>query len=334
MSYKSNVFNVMIVSPCDVDPYRHKVRDVVHEWNDLYSEYFGIALMPIGWESHTFPEMGAPPQAIINRQILEKCDLLVAIFWTRLGTPTAEYPSGAVEEIERHMAAGKPTMIYFCEATPENIIEGISQFEKVEEFRKKCESRGLLQYIHNLNEFENKFTKQLPRTIVKNFKSDFITHEVITSATNSNGLIKQISLEGNKAVATRELEEAMMTEPGTIVSSASVKVDAKQIQAVYRKHGFAALVSDVKLEADGTLQYVILEGRVSEIKIEGLEEVDESFVRDMISTRPNDYFEQRRFSKDLNRIYDTGRFSDVTYKITDEPTKGGFLILSITLKEK
>lgn len=57
--------------------------------------------------------MGASPQEIINNQILDKCDFLVGVFWTRIGTATTEYASGTVEEIEKHIAADKPAMLYF-----------------------------------------------------------------------------------------------------------------------------------------------------------------------------------------------------------------------------
>lgn len=60
--------------------------------------------------------MGDRPQAIINKQLLEQSDLLVAVFWTRLGSPTGATNSGTVEEIEEHLAAKKPTMLYFSSA--------------------------------------------------------------------------------------------------------------------------------------------------------------------------------------------------------------------------
>ena len=52
-------------------------------------------------------------QEVISRQLLKDCDLLVAAFWTRLGSRTGKSPSGTVEEIEEHLEAGKPAMIYF-----------------------------------------------------------------------------------------------------------------------------------------------------------------------------------------------------------------------------
>ncbi|MCV5191608.1 hypothetical protein OFC03_30125, partial [Escherichia coli] len=64
-------------------------------------------------ESHSSPEMGASAQTIINNQVLDKCDLLIGVFWTRIGTATSEYSSGTVEEIEKHINTGKPAMLYF-----------------------------------------------------------------------------------------------------------------------------------------------------------------------------------------------------------------------------
>src|SRR5471030_2439313 len=114
MPYKAKVIKVMIATPSDVAEERRVIRDTVYEWNYVHSEDKDLVLMPVGWESHASPSMGERPQAIINKQVLENCDLLIAAFWTRLGTPTGKASSGTVEEIEEHLKAGKPAMIYFC----------------------------------------------------------------------------------------------------------------------------------------------------------------------------------------------------------------------------
>ena len=111
MSYISKVFNVMIASPGDAASERTIIRDVIYEWNAVHSESRNIVLMPIGWESHSSPEMGSSAQEITNKQVLDKCDFLVGVFWTRIGTATSEYASGTVEEIEKHISSGKPAML-------------------------------------------------------------------------------------------------------------------------------------------------------------------------------------------------------------------------------
>lgn len=113
--------------------------------------------------------MGDRPQALINRQVLRNCDLLVAIFWTRLGSPTGASASGTVEEIEEHLAAGKPAMIYFSAAPvrPDSVNE--EQYRALKEFRAKCQSRGLIEEFESLSEFREKFARQLAHTILREF---------------------------------------------------------------------------------------------------------------------------------------------------------------------
>jgi hypothetical protein len=116
MPYKATVIPVMIASPSDVLEAREVAREVILEWNYINSQSTQVVIMPVGWETHSSPELGSRPQELINKRILAHCDLLVGIFWTRLGTPTGGAPSGTVEEIERHLEAGKPAMIYFSSA--------------------------------------------------------------------------------------------------------------------------------------------------------------------------------------------------------------------------
>jgi len=116
MSFDAKVFKVMIASPSDIIKEREIIREVLSKWNAANSELRGIVLLPVGWETHSTPEMGDHPQKIINKQILKECDLLVGVFWTRIGTSTGDYPSGTVEEIEEHIKTGKPAMIYFSSA--------------------------------------------------------------------------------------------------------------------------------------------------------------------------------------------------------------------------
>ena len=108
MAYRAKVVKVMIASPGDVSAERQVIRNVIQEWNYTHSEDKNLVLMPVGWESHATPSMGERPQALINKQVLKSCDLLIAVFWTRLGTPTGKASSGTVEEIEEHLKAKKP----------------------------------------------------------------------------------------------------------------------------------------------------------------------------------------------------------------------------------
>lgn len=161
MSYNAKVFNVMIASPGDVASERTIIRDVIYEWNAVHSKLRNIVLLPIGWESHSSPEMGASPQEIINNQMLDKCDLLVGVFWTRIGTPTNEYSSGSVEEIEKHIESGKPAMLYFSSQPVVLDTVDLAQTAKLKEFKESCKNRGLYESYDSHSDFKQKFYRHL-----------------------------------------------------------------------------------------------------------------------------------------------------------------------------
>ena len=169
MPYKAKVFKVIIASPGDVATERTLIRSVIHEWNAVHSEKEDIVILPIGWESHSSPSMADRPQAIINKQVLADSDLLIAVFWTRLGSPTGKAPSGTVEEIEEHVKAGKPAMLYFSSApvVPESIDQ--KQYQALLEFKEQLRSQGLFETYGSLSEFKDKLTRQLAQTVNRYF---------------------------------------------------------------------------------------------------------------------------------------------------------------------
>ncbi|GHT11515.1 hypothetical protein FACS1894170_05210 [Planctomycetales bacterium] len=97
---------------------------------------------------------GNSPQKILNEQTLEKADLLIGVFWYRLGIPTDDYPSGSVEEYEKHVQTGKPAMLYFSTSPiPQNA--DIKQFRALNEFKKSVQSRVLYYEYQDEKDFEN-----------------------------------------------------------------------------------------------------------------------------------------------------------------------------------
>ncbi|EKS06777.1 hypothetical protein [Leptospira santarosai] len=183
MSYNAKVYKVMIASPSDVNTERAIIREVINEWNVVHAEKRNTILMPIGWETHSTPSMGERPQGILNKQILSNCDLLVGVFWTRIGTSTGKYDSGTVEEIEEHIKANKPTMLYFSSTPAHPDTIDFKQFEKLKEFKEKCKVNGLLENYSEISEFKDKFYRQLQIKLNQDqyFTGDdqrFITDEV------------------------------------------------------------------------------------------------------------------------------------------------------------
>lgn len=191
MSYLANVFNVMIASPGDVAEERGIVRDVLYQWNAVNYKGKKIVLLPLGWETHSSPEMGGHPQTIINRQVLTKGDLLVGIFGTRIGTETEHHLSGSVEEIEEYISANKPTMLYFSKQPIKPDLIDADQIKKLKDFKGSCEKRGLYEQYDDLMEFKYKFYHQLQLKVNEHplFKiNDENGDEQINLISNTNSL--------------------------------------------------------------------------------------------------------------------------------------------------
>lgn len=169
MTYPATAINIMIASPGDVVPERQIIKAQIHDWNYLHSQDRGIVLMPLTWETHSTPEMGNRPQAIINRQVLSNSDLLVAVFWTRLGTPTGESPSGTVEEIREHLAAGKSAMIYFSNKPVVLDSVDMQQYEALKDFRSECEKLGLIACYDDLEGFSRLVSRHLSQVVIDRF---------------------------------------------------------------------------------------------------------------------------------------------------------------------
>ena len=197
MSYDARVFNVMIASPSDVEAERAIVREVIYDWNAVHSERESIVLLPVGWESHSSPEMGARPQEIINKQTLDKCDLLVGIFGIRIGTDTGEYPSGTIEEIELHINSEKPAMVYFSRRLGDSDTFDKDQYAKLEELKKDYESRGLYEMYDGNADFKDKFARQLQIKVNEHEIFQFRGEEIDSGfeMEESEGNIPQLSDE-------------------------------------------------------------------------------------------------------------------------------------------
>jgi len=212
LSCESKVFNVMIASPGDVASERTIIRDVIYEWNAVHSQRRNIVLLPVGWETHSSPEMGQSPQDIINNQILDRCDILVGVFWTRIGTPTSEYASGTVEEIEKHISLGKPAMLYFSSQPAVFDDVDSEQYTQLKGFKKSCQSRGLYESYDSHSGFRNKFYRQLQLKLNDHPSFQVEGVEVEKKIVGTQTALPEISDEGRVL-----LKEASQDKNGTIM---------------------------------------------------------------------------------------------------------------------
>jgi len=249
----------MIASPGDVSEEQDIIREVIHDWNDINAAASKTMLSAVGWETHSSPELGARPQELINSRILKDCDLLVGVFWTRLGTPTGKAESGTVEEIEEHIKAGKPAMIYFSSrpVAPESIDS--DQYAAVQKFKERCRELGLIEQFDNYYEFRSKFSKQLQITLAKN---EYLKSLVTEQSELSSKLNVHNNLEESRYSLSDEaivlLKAAAQHDDGTILKNAYL--GGKHIQAGGQQFGRESSRESAKWE--NALDELINEGLV------------------------------------------------------------------------
>ncbi len=127
-------YKCLLISPGDVEDERAALTELAINWNAQIGQALNAKVDLVKWESHSAPEMGGEAQSILNKQLVDNCDFGIAIFWSRLGTPTENYDSGSVEELRKLIDRGARVLIYFSKQPIPQEILNIEQYNKLQEF--------------------------------------------------------------------------------------------------------------------------------------------------------------------------------------------------------
>lgn len=133
----------------------------IEEWNQHHWDKLNCGIKVRHWLTDASPDMSDRPQGVINRQLIDDTDAVVALFWSRFGTPTGLAQSGTEEEIRRAIASKTRVLLYFSdlEPLPPNVDE--TQLSKLMAFRSEMRSKGLAWNFRNRAEFKEQFRRHL-----------------------------------------------------------------------------------------------------------------------------------------------------------------------------
>ena len=112
MPFFATAYRVLIASPSDVKPERDVVERAIIDWNDEHSRDKSVVFLPVRWERAS-PRGGATGQDVVNEDLVDTSDVLIGVFWWRIGTQTREERSGSIEEIRRFARSGRPYGLFF-----------------------------------------------------------------------------------------------------------------------------------------------------------------------------------------------------------------------------
>lgn len=176
--YQAKVYRIMIASPSDIQEEIKVAFDVLHHWNNLHSEKNKIVLLPLHWSISSYPASGKHPQKLLDKQVVEKSDLLVCVFGAKLGTPTDTEISGTVEEIKEHRKAGKEVMVFFKKNVSDIVAIDPAQLQKLNGFKESIKNEFLWEEFSNAIDFEKKFDKALQLYVNDNWINEGIAEIV------------------------------------------------------------------------------------------------------------------------------------------------------------
>ena len=170
MTFSATVLYVAIASPSDLMEERKTVRETIYEWNSRYANDYKVIFLPKMWEYDSVPDLRIRAQSSLNEQIILSSDALIALFWTRFGSPTGVFESGTLEEIEEFLKTKKPIALYFSErlSSPSKIDP--IQLTALQGFRSKL--TGLYGTFLEIPDLVDKVQKFLTKTALELNNSD------------------------------------------------------------------------------------------------------------------------------------------------------------------
>ncbi len=144
MPFSAQIYPLLISSPSDVTTDADLVIDATLRWNVIYGRQFNSSVMPLHWTRHATAEYGVRPQESINDQLLKAAEIVIALFWHRLGSGTGKSDSGTVEEIEEAHDRGAHVAILRCRRDIPSSFLDAEQVSKLDSYLLGLRDKALL----------------------------------------------------------------------------------------------------------------------------------------------------------------------------------------------
>ncbi|AMY20022.1 MULTISPECIES: hypothetical protein [Nocardiaceae] len=157
MAFDAHVLEIMISTPGDTADEVATVKDALHGWNADRAPGAQTILLPRFWKTDSVPGLSpSGGQSVINSQLVDNADIVIALFDRRLGQETDTAVSGTAEEIARAADAGKPVHVYFSDEPIDRSKFDADEYARLEKFRAELQAKGLLGVYSSLTDLAYK----------------------------------------------------------------------------------------------------------------------------------------------------------------------------------
>ena len=151
---------LVFCGPSDVEKEIIIGKEIVDQWNQRHGEARGLWIKHHHWKTDTYPDLSDRAQNIPNRQLIDKSKILVAVFWSRFGTPTGVADSGTQEEILRAANLGRKVMVYFSDLEQPSNADN-RQLDLLWQFRQSLRPRSICWPFSSRDAFRRLFENHL-----------------------------------------------------------------------------------------------------------------------------------------------------------------------------
>lgn len=147
--FDARVLKVLISTPGDTGPEVSAAIEAIHKWNADRAEQSKVILLPRFWKAHAVPLAGGSGQTILDSQLVDSADIVLAFFDSKLGQEAGDAVSGTAHEIDRKMKDGTPVHIWFSTKDrqsgrkSDDLLRLAAEVQRLEEYQKQLEQVAL-----------------------------------------------------------------------------------------------------------------------------------------------------------------------------------------------
>lgn len=171
------VCRLMISCPSDVKTEVEIIQKVVDNINNSIGMSIDIFVKTMHWSKNVIPKAGDYPQSIINKQLVDKADAVIAIFGNKIGAPTQKYDSGTIEEIEEMIKQRKQVFVYFSEKPLKRSEINMDAEAQIRKFKETYKNRGIYVEYESDEEFSEIVSRNL---------TSYLTEQIANEANRIN----------------------------------------------------------------------------------------------------------------------------------------------------
>lgn len=228
MPRDTKTYDIVLSCPTDVEIEKAVIESVINDFNRTIGINLDINLNLKHWATDSYAQSGGTAQELLNRQFIYESDMIICIFWGRMGTPTEKYESGTAEELQEAINAGKQVFLYFSNAPIPPKELDTEQFSRVQSFEKKIQEMKTVYYkqYDNLEEFKSIITTDLNLYFIQSQKSEKNRLE-LTTKNKSN-----IAISGIK---NKKIVNYLVSDKITSIFSNAIEIKKNEAIALIEK---------------------------------------------------------------------------------------------------